>query len=61
MTTELRLFQTFSLIYTLHHKRESVSNTKTIVMKNITRLFLLIIGLLSIACSTDSDAKIQDD
>ncbi|MFT6369308.1 MAG: hypothetical protein ACJAWH_000384 [Maribacter sp.] len=30
-------------------------------MKNITRLFLLIIGLLSIACSTDADAKIQDD
>ncbi len=30
-------------------------------MKNTTPVFLLIIGLLSIACSTDADTAIQDD
>ena len=61
MTTEQVLFHTISLIYTLNHSGKSVSNTKTIVMKNETCMFLLIIGLLSIACSTDADSKIQDN
>lgn len=61
MTTEQVLFHTISLIYTLNHSGKSVSNTKTIVMKNKTRVFFLIIGLLSIACSTDADPTIQDD
>lgn len=61
MTTEQGLFHKISLIYTLNHKGKLVSNTKTIVMKYKTPVFLLIIGLLSIACSTDADTAIQDD
>jgi hypothetical protein len=63
MTTKQVLFHTISLIYTLNDLGKSVSNTKTIVMKNKTHMFLLIIGLLSIACSIDADADttIQDN
>ncbi len=36
------------------------SNTKTKAMKNTTHIFLLILGMLSLSCSSDADVSTEN-